>query len=143
MKTRRLKVLAASIIILTAMVLLVVSGIRKTSVRHFSPAGLIANADTADDQNIQVDGVISEGSSTWDAANFKLTFAVREREGSETVNVIYEDNLKPDNFNAGGSVYVEGRYDAEINSVVATKVQTKCASKYEGVDSTTDMESYE
>ncbi len=143
MKTRRLKVLAASIIILTAMVLLVVSGIRKTSVRHYSPAGLIANADTADDQNIQVDGVISEGSSTWDAANFKLTFAVREREGSETVNVIYEDNLKPDNFNDGGSVYVEGRYDAEKNSVVATKVQTKCASKYEGVDSAIDMESYE
>lgn len=143
MKTRRLKVLAASIIILTAMVLLVVSGIRKTSVRHYSPAGLIANADTADDQNIQVDGVISEGSSIWDAANFKLTFAVREREGSETVNVIYEDNLKPDNFNDGGSVYVEGRYDAEKNSVVATKVQTKCASKYEGVDSAIDMESYE
>ena len=143
MKTRRLKVLAASIIILTAMVLLVVSGIRKTSVRHYSPAGLIANADTADAQNIQVDGVISEGSSTWDAANFKLTFAVREREGTETVNVIYEDNLKPDNFNDGGSVYVEGRYDAEKNSVVATKVQTKCASKYEGVDSAIDMESYE
>ncbi len=143
MKIRRLKVLAASIIILTAMVLLVVSGIRKTSLRHYSPAGLIANADTADAQNIQVDGVISEGSSTWDAANFKLTFAVREREGTETVNVIYEDNLKPDNFNDGGSVYVEGRYDAENNSVVATKVQTKCASKYEGVDSAIDMESYE
>lgn len=125
------------------MVLLVVSGIRKTSLRHYSPAGLIANADTADAQNIQVDGVISEGSSTWDAANFKLTFAVREREGTETVNVIYEDNLKPDNFNDGGSVYVEGRYDAENNSVVATKVQTKCASKYEGVDSAIDMESYE
>ena len=143
MKNRRLKVLAASIIILTAMVLLVVSGIRKTSVRHYSPAGLIANAETADAQNIQVDGVISEGSSTWDAANFKLTFAVREREGTETINVIYEDNLKPDNFNDGGSVYVEGRYDAEKNSVVATKVQTKCASKYEGVDSPKDMESYE
>lgn len=143
MKIRRLKVLAASIIILTAMMLLVVSGIRQTSVMHFSPAGLIANAKTANDQNIQVDGVISEGSSAWDAANFKLTFAVREREGTETVNVIYEDNLKPDNFNDGGSVFVEGRYDAENNRVVATKVQTKCASKYEGVESATDMETYE
>ena len=143
MKTRRLKVLAASIIILTAMVLLVVAGIRKTSVMHFSPADLIANAETADDQNIQVDGVISEGSSTWDAANFKLTFAVREREGTETVNVIYENRLKPDNFNDGGSVFVEGRYDAENNRVVATKLQTKCASKYEGAESATDMENYE
>ena len=112
MKTRRLKVIAASIIIFSAMVLLVFSGIRETSIRHFSPAALITNAKTANNQNIKVDGVISEGSSTWDAANFRLTFSVREREGTETVNVIY-DNLKPDNFNDGGSVYVEGKYDAE------------------------------
>lgn len=147
MKTRRLKIIAASTIIFTAMVLLVVAGIRKTSIRHFSPADLIANAETADAHNIQVDGVISAGSTTWDAANFKLTFAVREREGTETVNVIYQDNLKPDNFNDGGSVYVEGKYDAGKNLVVATKVQTKCASKYEGAESATDMstviESYE
>ena len=143
METRRLKVVAASTIIFTAMVLLVVAGIRKTSIRHFSPADLIVNAETADNQNIQVDGVISEGSSTWDAANFKLTFAVREREGTETVNVIYEDRLKPDNFNDGGSVFVEGKYDAGKNLIVATKLQTKCASKYEGAESATDMEGYE
>lgn len=143
MKIRRLKVLAASVIIFAAMVLLVVAGIRKTSVRHFSPAGLIAHAETVDDQNIQIDGVISDGSSTWDAANFKLTFAVKDREGTETVNVVYEDRLKPDNFIDGGSVFVEGKYNAENNLIVATKLQTKCASKYEGAESTTDMKSYE
>lgn len=143
MKTRRLKIIAASTIIFTAMVLLVVAGIKKTSIRHFSPADLVANAETANNQNIQVDGVISAGSSTWDAANFKLTFAVQEREGTETVNVIYEDRLKPDNFNDGGSVFVEGKYDAGKNLIVATKLQTKCASKYEGAESATDMEGYE
>ncbi len=143
MKARRLKILAASTIIFAAMVLLVISGIKKTSIRHFSPADLIANAEAADHHNIQIDGVISEGSSNWDAANFKLTFAVRDREGTETVNIIYEDHLKPDNFIDGGTVFVEGRYDAQNNLVVATKVQTKCASKYEEAESATDMESYE
>lgn len=137
MKQRRLKVFAASAILLVAMVFLVLAMTGRTSVRHFTPADLVANAETVDNQNVQVDGVISEGSSNWDAANFKLTFAVREREGSATVDVLYADRLKPDNFEDGGSVFVEGRYDAAKNLVVATKLTTKCASKYEGAESAT------
>ena len=62
---------------------------------------------------------------------------MREREGSETVNVIYADRLKPDNFTDGGSVFVEGKYDATQNLIVASKLMTKCASKYEGAESVT------
>jgi cytochrome c-type biogenesis protein CcmE len=132
-----MKIIAASVIIFSALVVLVVAGIRNTGVRHFTPADLVANANTMDNQNVQVDGVIAEESSTWDAANFKLTFAIQEREGSETVNVIYAKRLKPDNFTDGGSVFVEGKYNAEKNLIVASKLQTKCASKYEGAESAT------
>ena len=112
--------------------------------RHFTPAALVAAASSADNQRVQVDGLIAEGSSKWDAANFKLTFAVRDRETEASVNVIYEDRLKPDNFKDGGSVFVEGRYDATQNLVVATKLMTKCASKYDGAESAvpTDETSY-
>jgi cytochrome c-type biogenesis protein CcmE len=143
MQQKRLKVIAASAILLLAMVFLVFSMTKKTSLRHFTPADLIVNASTVDKQNVQVDGVISEGSSTWDAANFKLTFAVRDREGTEAINVLYANRLKPDNFVDGGSVFVEGKYDAAKNLIVATKLQTKCASKYEGAESaTTESGSY-
>lgn len=135
MKQRRLKVIVASVILLVAMGFLVVAGIRSTSVRHFTPAALVANANAVDNQKVQVDGIILEGSSKWDAVNFELTFAVREREGRETVNVIYADRLKPDNFTDGGSVFVEGKYDAAQNLIVASKLMTKCASKYEGAES--------
>lgn len=111
--------------------------LKKTSVRHFTPALLVADKDKVDNQLVQVDGLISEGSSKWDAADFKLTFAVRDRESAATVNVIYKDRLKPDNFVDGGSVFVEGRYDASQNLIVATKLMTKCASKYEGAESAT------
>ena len=119
------------------MAFLVIAGIQSTSVRHFTPAGLVAAADSLNNQRVQVDGLILEGSSTWDAANFELTFAVRAREGNETVNVLYVKRLKPDNFVDGGSVFVEGRYDAAQNLIVATKLMTKCASKYEAADSAT------
>lgn len=128
-KQSRLKIVAASAILLGGMAFLVVAMTRSTSMRHFTPAALVADASSADDQLVQVDGLIAEDSSKWDAANFKLTFAVRDRETEATVNVIYEDRLKPDNFKDGGSVFVEGRYDATQNLVVATKLMTKCASK--------------
>ena len=143
-KQSRLKIVAASVILLGGMAFLVVAMTRSTSMRHFTPAALVADASSADDQRVQVDGLIAEGSAKWDAANFKLTFAVRDRETEATVNVIYENRLKPDNFTDGGSVFVEGKYDATQNLVVATKLMTKCASKYEGAESAvpTDETSY-
>ena len=135
-KQNRLKIVAASVFLLGGMVFLVVAMTRSTSMRHFTPAALVAAASSADNQLVQVDGLIAEGSSEWDAANFKLTFAVRDRETEASVNVIYEDRLKPDNFKDGGSVFVEGRYYAAQNLIVATKLMTKCASKYEGAEST-------
>ena len=143
-KQKRFKVIAASVILLSGMAFLVIAMTRSTSMRHFTPAALVADASSADDRLVQVDGLIAEGSSQWDAVNFKLTFAVRDRETDATVNVIYEDQLKPDNFKDGGSVFVEGRYHAAQNLVVATKLMTKCASKYEGAESAvpTDETSY-
>ena len=143
-KQSRLKIVAASVFLLGGMVFLVVAMTRNTSMRHFTPAALVAEANSVDNQLVQVDGLIAEDSSEWDAANFKLTFAVRDRETEASVNVIYEDRLKPDNFKDGGSVFVEGRYHAAQNLVVATKLMTKCASKYEGAESaaSTDETSY-
>ncbi len=140
MKQQRIKVSVASVLLFLAMVFLVIAGIRHTSLRHFTPAGLVAEADKLNNQRVQVDGLISEGSTKWDAANFELTFAVRDRESDDTVNVIYKDRLKPDNFTDGGSVFVEGRYDASQNVIVASKLMTKCASKYEGAEGNTNTD---
>ena len=143
-RQRRLKIIAASLVLLSGLVFLGYFMLKETSVRHFTPALLVADKDKVDHQLVQVDGLISEDSSKWDAADFELTFAVRDRESAATVNVIYKDRLKPDNFVDGGSVFVEGRYNASQNLIVATKLMTKCASKYEGAESAmpTDETSY-
>ena len=141
MKQRRLKVIAASFILLSGFVILVLAMTKKESMRELTPVKLIANAETMDNQNVQLVGAISEESTAWDADEFKLTFAVRELEETatkiesiETVNVIY-NKLKPDNFIDGGNVFVEGKYDAKQNLIIANKVTTKCASKYEEAES--------
>ena len=143
-RQKRFKVIAASVILLSGMAFLVIAMTRSTSIRHFTPASLVEVGSEVNDQRVQIDGLIAEGSAKWDAADFKLTFAVRDRETAATVNVIYQNQLKPDNFKDGGSVFVEGKYDATQNLVVATKLMTKCASKYEGAESATptDKTSY-
>ena len=143
-RQKRFKVIAASVILLSGMAFLVIAMTRSTSIRHFTPASLVVDGSEVNDQRVQIDGLIAEGSAKWDAADFKLTFAVRDRETAATVNVIYQNQLKPDNFKDGGSVFVEGKYDATQNLVVATKLMTKCASKYEGAESATptDKTSY-
>ena len=134
MRRRRTKIIAASAILASAMAFLVVAGIRNTSIRHYTPDQLVVNAAHVDNKGVQVDGLILEGSPKWDPAAFELTFAIRDRQSESTVNVIYS-KLKPDNFKEGGNVFVEGKYDAERNLITASKLTTKCASKYEAAES--------
>jgi len=135
MGPRRTKIVAASIVLASAMAFLVVAGVKNTSIRHFTPDQLVENASQVDNKGVQVDGVILEGSPKWDAAEFELLFAVRDREGNSHVNVIYADRLKPDNFKEGGNVFVEGKYNADLNLITASKLTTKCASKYDVAES--------
>ena len=69
-KQNRLKIIAASAILLGGMAFLVVAMTRSTSMRHFTPALLMTAGDEAHNQLVQVDGLIAEGSSKWDANRF-------------------------------------------------------------------------
>lgn len=135
MGRQRTKIIVASIILAAGMAYLVTTGLKNTSMRHFTPGHLVANAAEVDNKGVQVDGLIAEGSSKWDAAKFELMFAVRDRSGDGKVNVLYANRLRPDNFKEGGNVFVEGKYDAERNLIKASKLKTKCASKYEAAES--------
>ena len=88
----------------------------------------------SDQKGIQVDGIICAGSSRWKASELELTFAVRDLQDTAQVKVISTGMVRPDNFHDGGNVFVEGIYEADKNLIRATKVQTKCASKYENAE---------
>ena len=141
MRRQRTKIIAASVILASAMAFLVVAGIRNTSMRHYTPDQLVASAAQVNNKGVQVDGLIQEGSPKWDPEEFELTFAIRDRQGESTVNVIYS-KLKPDNFKEGGNVFVEGKYNAERNLITASKLTTKCASKYEAAESAGEVAAY-
>ena len=91
---------------------------------------LPAGPDTQSIHQIS-NGFIVEKSTSWDHSNFQLSFVVRDEADTARVNVVSVGKLKPDNFKDGGNVFVEGRYNADENLITASKIQTKCASKYQ------------
>jgi cytochrome c-type biogenesis protein CcmE len=135
MNRRKPKIIAASAMLAAAMAIWVIAGIKNTSMRRFTPDELIADAEAVDNKGVQVEGFIAEGTTEWNAVKFELTFAVQDRSRKASVNVIYANKLRPDNFKDGGNVFVQGIYHQSQNLIVASKLQTKCASKYEAVDS--------
>ena len=138
--TARVKILLASLILTSTMIYWIVTGVKNTSVHHFTPDQLFLNAENVDRKGVQVDGLISEGSSPWQATELKLTFAVRDADNKAKINVISTGLVRPDNFHDGGNVFVQGVYHADQNLIRATKVQTKCASKYDAADASNSKE---
>ena len=71
-KQSRLKIVAASVFFVGWYGVFGWSAMtRNTSMRHFTPAALVAEANSVDNQLVQVDGLIAEGQlPSGDAANF-------------------------------------------------------------------------
>ncbi|MBM3214806.1 cytochrome c maturation protein CcmE [Candidatus Poribacteria bacterium] len=102
------------------------------SLTHFTPDQLVsAEKHVLSKRGIQVDGFVAEGTEQFDPAGPELRFKVRDEGKTAFVNVIYREGLKPDSFQEGQGVVVEGTYDPGTNTIQASKLMTKCPSKYE------------
>ena len=80
--------------------------------------------------------------TTVEMENMQLAFQVADREELSKVDVLYT-GIKPDSFKEGEGVVVEGTYDHQNRKINATKLMTKCPSKYEAKDGYEGKESEE
>lgn len=76
---------------------------------------------------IQMEAKVESSSVQYDSSKPLLTFTLRD--GKNVINVQYAD-VKPDNFDSGYPVIVEGKF-SEDKTFKADKVLVKCPSKYE------------
>ena len=98
-----------------------------TSSLVFSPSELLAKGVPVN--RIRVGGKVVDPVSYQTEPSFELRFQVEDPAGhSGTVPVVYR-NLKPDMFQAGRDVLIDGDYVAE--TLEAAKLLTQCPSKYE------------
>ena len=129
MKGKTIGVIVGIAVMVTVMVILIITVGIKTSMPHLTPEELV-NHENKLDGGVRIDGFVVENSIKYDINEVKLAFAVRGLDPKVTVNVV-ANTLKPDAFEDGKGVIIEGIYDKAKNLIIASKLMTKCPSKYE------------
>ncbi len=123
----KLKVGIALAVIIGAVGLLIYSGLSNNTGSYLTIKEALAAESASAGKYIQMEGKLAKGSATWDPNNITLKFALTD--GQNNINVTY-NNVKPDNFDSGYPIIVEGRFNSQ-SEFVAENVKVKCPSKYE------------
>jgi cytochrome c-type biogenesis protein CcmE len=109
--------------------LLVYQATRGTSSLVLTPADLIQQAHAKDLPRIRVGGRVVDPIQYQTEPVFLLRFSVQDPGGRPGVVPVEYRGLKPDMFQAGRDVLIDG--DFKSGTIVAAKLQTQCPSKYE------------
>lgn len=108
---------------------LVFQATKGTSSLVLSPSEVLVKAPSGSLRRIRVGGRVVDPVSYQTEPRMVLSFRVKSPAGGEdTVPVVY-NGLKPDMFQAGRDVLIDG--DLVNGTIEAAKLQTQCPSKYE------------
>jgi cytochrome c-type biogenesis protein CcmE len=110
---------------------LVFQATKGTSSLVLSPSELLTKAPSGSLKRIRVGGRVVDPVDYQTEPRMVLSFRVSNPTGGDvTVPVVY-NGLKPDMFQAGRDVLIDG--DLVGGTIQAAKLQTQCPSKYEPV----------
>lgn len=124
---KRRKFILAAAAVLVAMAFLVYIGVTQFSTYLVTVSEFVAEGDAVYGKQTRVAGQVVPDTVDWDTENMTLSFTLTE--GDAILPVVYR-GVVPDTFKEDGELVVEGKYEAE-GVFKATKLMTKCASKYE------------
>jgi cytochrome c-type biogenesis protein CcmE len=122
------KIIIVSLVVIGSVTYLILSGVKQTGMQYMTVTELAQMDRAPKAGGFRLDGVVAAGSIQYDQKAPRLQFQMTD--GKQAVNVIY-DGLKPDAFADGRDVVVEGTFRHTDHTLHATKLVTKCPSKYE------------
>jgi len=125
-KSIRLTVL--SLVVVAVVGYLILTGVKQTGMQYMTVTELARLDRAPKAEGFRLDGTVAPGSVVYDQRTPRLQFKMTD--GKENIAVIYE-GLKPDAFADGREVVVEGAYRHSDRALHASKLVTKCPSKYE------------
>ncbi len=94
---------------------------------YYEVSEFVENADSLSGKLVNVNGTIVKGSSIWEPEKARLTFNLTDN--NATITVVSNDGM-PGNYKEGIPAVVTGYFIN--NTFQATRVLTKCPSKYGG-----------
>jgi cytochrome c-type biogenesis protein CcmE len=114
-------------VILGSLVWLAVGGVKDTKTYYKTIPELQHMGNAAEGQRIRVGGDVQPGSIQKQQA--EVTFVLHQ--GAQVLHVVYRgSDPLPDTFRDNAQALADGRLGAD-GVFMATKIQAKCASKYE------------
>lgn len=133
---RKMRVYMALGAVVIAMGFLIVSGFNtETMVYSIKVQELKARGESAFDKGYRIEGFVNPETIKKSSDLLTVDFVVHDESGSLPVvyNGILPDTFKPSSFSNDIEVLLEGKYRQD-GSFQATKIMTKCASKYDPIE---------
>jgi len=124
----RLRLVIISLIVVAAVGYLILTGVKQTGMQYMTVSELARLDRSPKSDGFRLDGTVAVGSVDYDQKAPRLRFYMTD--GKEKIAIVY-DGLKPDAFADGREVVVEGVYRHSDRALYASKLVTKCPSKYE------------
>lgn len=128
MNRSTLRLVLVGLAVVGSVAYLIVSGVKQTGLHYMTVTELATAERTPESGGFRLDGKVAAGTVSYDQKAPRLTF--RMTDGAEAIGVVYE-GLMPDAFAEGREVVVEGTFRHADRTLHASKLVTKCPSKYE------------
>ena len=124
----RIRLIAVSLVVIGSVAYLILSGVKQTGLHYMTVTELARTERPPEEGGFRLDGRVAIGTVQYDQKAPQLLFQMTD--GKEMIGVVY-DGLMPDAFGGGREVVVEGTFDSRARTLHASKLVTKCPSKYE------------
>lgn len=122
------RIVVVSLVVVASVAYLILSGVKQTGLQYMTVTELATVEQAPKAGGFRLDGVVAAGTIAYDQKRPRLTFQMTD--GKEAIHVVY-DGLMPDAFADGRDVVVEGTFRHADRTLHASKLVTKCPSKYE------------
>lgn len=126
---KKIQFVFVGIVMIIAVAFFITASIMKDAKRHFTIDELLISEEIPQEA-IQVDGFVKTDSVKWKSSEGFLVFELAGKEDKQSIKVIYKNGTIPNNFQEEKGVVVEGIYSQAEQLIYATKLMTKCPSKY-------------
>jgi len=128
MNRTTLRLILVTVAVVGCVVWLISSGGKATGMQYMTVTELAQLTTPPRQDAFRLDGKVQAGSVVYDQKAPRLHFQMTD--GKEAIGIVYE-GLMPDAFADGREVVVEGSYHHADKTLHASKLVTKCPSKYE------------
>ena len=121
------RLVLVTIAVVGSVAYLILSGVKQTGLHYMTVTELSRLSHEPEAGGFRLDGTVAASSVVYNQREPVLKF--RMTDGKEAIGVVY-NGLMPDAFAEGREVVVEGTYQHAEKTLHASKLVTKCPSKY-------------